>query len=449
MLGNKRSKPEFLRVAALVWLALVVVYALGAVSATKQYWPYSQIHAAWRFVVGHPEERTTLWQKIVNDTGALPLRHVVPPAPKAYPDSAYNALDGLRLNAERVPPLVYLGKGALRGYRVIFGAFNFQQSLYGAILLDPDGKVQNTWQITQNDLPWAHQPDHLIFPHGFEVTRDGSIIVAYEKGTSLTKYDYCGRKQWQLEGGFHHSIDLFDEETFWVWGNTVSRQVYGHELMQLSVEDGSIVRRFSILDIIDANPDIDILGIRQIDSESGSTWAKDPFHYNDIDPLPEELAKHYPNFDAGDLLVSLRSINLVFVVDPHSLKVKWWRQGLARRQHDPDWNARGTITIYNNNMHRGHSSIIEVDPQSMERRTLIDGADYGFYSWMRGKHQELPDGSVLITSSQQGRVFEVAPNGTVTFDFHNTFSEEHGALAVSEARFLSPDYFQELPKCED
>ena len=448
-MGNKRSKPEFLRVAALVWLALVAVYALGAVSATKHYWPYSQIHAAWQFVVGHPEERTTLWQKIVNDAGALPLRHVVPRAPKAYPDSAYDALDGLLLNAERVPPVVYLGKGAPRGYRIVLGVFDFQESLHGAILLDPDGKTQNTWQITQNDLPWTHRPDHLIFPHGFEVTRDGSIIVSYEAGTSLTKYDYCGRKQWQVEGGFHHSIDLFDEETFWVWGNTDSEQLFGLELMRLSVKDGSIVRRFSIFDIIDANPEIDILGIRQIDTDSGATWARDPFHHNDIDPLPKELAKHYRNFSAGDLLVSMRSLNLIFVVDPRSLKVKWWRYGLTRRPHDPDWNARGTITIYNNNMHRGYSSIIEVDPQSMERRTLIDGTDYDFYTWHRGKHEELPDGTMLITSPQQGRVFEVAPDGTVTFDFHNSFSEEHGPLGVSEARFLSPGYFRELPKCED
>ncbi len=432
----------------LVWLALVAFYALGAVSATNQWWPYSQIRAAWRFVAGHPEESTTLWQKILNDAGVLPLRHVVPAAPKAYPDSAYQALDGLHLKAERLAPRLHLGEDAPRGYRIILGVFDFQDSLHGAILLDPDGKVQNTWQITQNDLPWAHRSDKTIFPHGFEVTRDGSIIVAYDSGTSLTKYDYCGRKQWQVRGGFHHSVDLFDEETLWAWGNTGSRRPYGRQLMQVSVADGSVLKRFSIYDIMGANPDIDILGIRQVDTASKATWASDPFHPNDIDPLPKELAGHYPDFRAGDLLVSLRSLNLIFVVDPRSLKVKWWRHGLARRQHDPDWNARGTITIYNNNMHRGYSSIIEVDPRSMERRTLIDGADYDFYTWHRGKHEELPDGTMLITSPEQGRVFEVAPDGTVTFDFHNSFREERGPLSVSEARFLPPDYLQELPECE-
>jgi len=435
--------------AALVWLTLVVAYAVGAVSATKQLWPYAQISAALQFMVGHPEEKTSLWQKISNDLGGLPLRHVVPSAAKAFPDPAYAALDAADWNDEREPPLIYLSKDAPRGYRFLFAPFYFQHSIHGAILLDPDGKVQNVWRVSQDDLPWEHKPDHQIFPHGFEVMRDGSILVAYEKGLSLTRYDYCGRKQWQVAGGFDHSIDLHDDGSFWVWGKANVKNLGRRDLIRMSAKDGSVIRTIAIQDIADANPDIDILGLRQIDGIEGSAWADDPLHPNDIDPLPAALAGYYPGFDAGDLLVSMRSVNLVFVVDPESLEVKWWRHGLARRQHDPDWNDRGTFTIFDNNMHRGQSKIIEVDPRSGARRTMVDGAEYDFYTRHRGKHQELPDGTMLITSSQQGRVFEVAPDGRVTFDFHNRFSEEHGALAVSEARFVPPDFFEELPTCEN
>jgi len=84
----------------------------------------------------------------------------------------------------------------------------------------------------------------------------------------------------------------------------------------------------------------------------------------------------------------------------------------------------------------------------MEHRTLIEGESYEFYTWNRGKHQELENGNFLISSTVQGRAFEVAPDGTVTFDFHNIFSEEHGSLLITEARFLSPDYFYELPECK-
>ena len=436
-------------VVLIVWLTFVIAYSLGAVSYRNQMWPVPQFLDVWGFVGGHPEERTTLFERILNDAGVLPYRYIVPVGPRAYPLSAYEPLEGLPLNDARDPPLVYISEDTDRGYRILVGTFDFENSLHGVVLLDPNGKVQNTWQITQNDLQWPHSPDHLIFPHGFEITKDGSIIVAYDGGNSLTMYDYCGAKQWQLEGGFHHSVDLVGQDSFWTWGNTKRDKPYGSQLMQISVDDGSVLRRFHILEIIAANPEIDILGIRQTESATGAKWAADPFHPNDIDPLPEDLADFYPNFDEGDLLVSLRSLNLIFVVDPQDLKIKWWRQGLGRRQHDPDWNARGSITILNNNMHRRHSGVVEVDPITMDFRTLNDGKKEDFYTWHRGKHQELPSGSILITSTQQGRAFEVATNGAVTFDFHNVFSEEHGSLSVSEAYFVDPNYFRDLPDCAD
>lgn len=447
-IGMKQNSAGF-RTVALLWLTLLAVYSLGSVSATRGWWPYSQVRGVIAFVAGHAEESTTVWQKLLNDTGVLPLRFTVNPAPLAHPRSAYEPLEGLAFDSERDPPLVHVGVGAAQGYRLVTGAFDLQDSIHAALLLDPEGAVQKAWTISQNDLPWPHNPDHLIFPHGVEITRDGSIIVAYDAGSSLTKYDYCGRKLWQVEGGFHHSIDSFDGRSFWVWGSTVSGAIYGENLMQVSTMDGSVLREFSIIDIMEANPEIDILGVRQVDSADESAWAEDPFHPNDIDPLPEELTEFYPKFEAGDLLISLRSLNLIAVVDPADLKVKWWRQGAVRRQHDPDWNERGTITVFNNNMHRGYSGIVEIDPATMERRTLVDGAEHDFYTWHRGKQQELDDGSILVTAADQGRVFEVSADGRVTFDLHNLYSSEHGALALSEARFLPQSYFRELPSCKD
>ena len=134
-------------------------------------------------------------------------------------------------------------------------------------------------------------------------------------------------------------------------------------------------------------------------------------------------------------------------MDPNTLKVKWWRIGQVRRQHDPDWNQRGTITVLNNNMHRGHSSIVEIDPRTYKSRVLVDGEKYHFYTHIQGKHQISPQGSVLITSPQQGRVFEVDANGKVVFEFLNVYDENNRLLYVSEAMLLPLNYFKELPKC--
>ena len=134
-------------------------------------------------------------------------------------------------------------------------------------------------------------------------------------------------------------------------------------------------------------------------------------------------------------------------MDPNSRKVKWWRQGLTRRQHDPDWNARGTITIFDNNMHRDYSRVFELDPQSFTADIVVDGEAYDFYSWHRGKHQVMPQGGYMVTSSEQGRVFETDGNGDVVFEFFNRFSDSGRNLVVSEGRFFAPDYFDEFPSC--
>jgi hypothetical protein len=434
-----------LSILALSWLIFLAAFAGGVVTAERKTWPYPLIQEWLAFIAGHAEERTTLGQKLQNDLGLAPARHLVTPAALAHPDAAYRPLSGIPLRDRRAPPRVYLDPAAPRGYRVIVGTFDMTEGLHGAVLLDPDGAVQRVWPLSQQNVAWPHEPDTNVFPHGFAILPDGAVIAAFDSGASLVKYDYCGREQWRLKGLFHHSITLDGAGNLWTWGR-------GEHLKQVRVADGRIVRSFTIPEIMQANPEIDIFGIRQQDDGKRSKWAKGGggrFHANDIDPLPAERAARFPGFVAGDLLISVRSINLVFVLDPDSLKVKWWRQGLTRRPHDADWSPRGVITIYDNNMHRKPSRIVEVDPATMTSRVLVDGARHDFYTWHRGKHQELPGGHMLITSPQQGRVFEVASDGAVTFDFHNFYDDGKRSLVVSEGLFLPPDYFRELPSCAE
>ena len=138
------------------------------------------------------------------------------------------------------------------------------------------------------------------------------------------------------------------------------------------------------------------------------------------------------------------------MLNPDNRKIRWWRQGIARRPHDPDWQPDGTITVYNNNMHREWSTIVSVDPVSYRHEVLLDGADYGFFSHVRGKHQVLDTGGMLVTSTQDGWAFEVDENGEIVFEFLNLMDEEDKmVMSLAEARYLPLDYFQELPTCSE
>ena len=140
-----------------------------------------------------------------------------------------------------------------------------------------------------------------------------------------------------------------------------------------------------------------------------------------------------------------------FVVDPDSLKVKWWRMGPWRRQHDPDWQQDGRITVYDNNMHRSPSRIVAISPQTFRTEILANGTDLDFYSWNRGQHQITPGGNLLITIPNQGRVIELDQDGEIVLEFLNSFDQgSNENLLVSEALYLPEDFFEfeEFPSCD-
>jgi hypothetical protein len=126
--------------------------------------------------------------------------------------------------------------------------------------------------------------------------------------------------------------------------------------------------------------------------------------------------------------------------------------GAWRRQHDPDWQPDGTITVFNNNMHRGVSHIVKIDPKTYQTQIVFDGTQEHFYTWMRGKHEYLPSGHLSLISTQQGRLFEVNSEGKVVLEVINQYMKDKNLnLLLSESRFITPDFFhfnlKEKSKC--
>ena len=424
---------------AVMYLGAIVIGVWGYCVGKHHWWPYSLIKQVSEFVEGDPEEvKTTVIQKLTNDFGGEPHRKLVTyDANRAHPERTYQTLKLPRKRARRADPQVYLNERATQGLRFIYGSFDHQEGLNGALLLSPDGELLWEWVVHERQISWKQAAtEERKFPHGVLVRADGSLIFSFDNGVSLQKFDRCSRQLWATKSRVDHSLN-FDPDGR-IWG-VVSPD-------KLAVFDAKSGKRAKVVNMkrwVYSNPAIDPLGLRQIDYNNKSRWSTRGggyWHPNDAEPLPAAYAKAFPQFEPGDLLVSFRSINLIFVISPKSQKIKWWRIGAWRRQHDPDWRPDGTITVFNNNMHQKVSSIVKIDPKTYQHEVIFDGVKEKFYTWMRGKHEILDNGHIVVSSPQQGRVFEVTPEGEVVFEFVNRYDDQR-TLLVSEMVTLPVDYF--------
>jgi len=184
------------------------------------------------------------------------------------------------------------------------------------------------------------------------------------------------------------------------------------------------------------------------EKKPGYKQETDLFHPNDIEVLSSDLDEKFPQFSAGDLMLSFRNLHLVAVIDPVSYKIKWWSNGPWRFQHDPDFTDDGKISVYNNNSDHARSEIIKIDPSTMKvSNELLDG-ETRFYSCVLGKHQYLPNGNVLIVVPQEGRVLVLSRNGNKVLEFNNVIQDLDGINAhVSDGMWLPKDFFDKIPEC--
>jgi hypothetical protein len=343
--------------------------------------------------------------------------------------------------------IVRRGSGSpARGWRVIVGTFKVDQTIqHAAVLLSPELEIVHSWPLTE-DAATIERPPWLVLPHGFTMLKDGSVIYAFDRGTTLSRKDWCGRTIWTVQGKFSHAVAP-DDTGATVW-TTISAGIDDPEqnrIIQIAVDNGRIVRDFSLADVISANPDIDVLELRRLHANLFTTnakgrpgrWTFDPFHLNDVEPLPRSLANSFPMFSPGDLLISAREINLVFVLDPSTLAIKWWVIGATIRQHDPDWAANGKVSVFNNRMARDYSEIVDIDPATSAKTVVVDGRKIDFYSRTRGKHEVFPMGGRMITSSKQGRAIELSADGQIALEYYIMLREEGPIFGlISETLFL-------------
>lgn len=154
--------------------------------------------------------------------------------------------------------------------------------------------------------------------------------------------------------------------------------------------------------------------------------STDPTHINSIRELP-------PNrwFDSGDkrfrpgnILVSARNLNTVFIIDKSTGDVVWQYSERLDAQHEavmiPEGHpGAGLIMLFNNGLGNAYayrrSALQAVDP--LTGSVVWRFRHPHFFSAVAGSQQVLPNGNVLVGSSHGGRAFEITPAGRIVWQW--------------------------------
>jgi len=350
------------------------------------------------------------------------------------------------------PPGVFIPDPAVmpKGWRAIM-AFDVDAKIYVVSLYDEAGIVAHQWPVLDPSGFDKFSARNLITPHGLIVGRDGSIIVNSDAIGVLKKIDRCGRQVWRREDWHHHEMSTDDEGYIWSWRGEGSNESSRQWIDRLDPLTGKTVESISLNDeILKSHDDqIAILGVGLAPADSGNPDA-DIFHPNDVEILTRDLAPHFPMFNAGDMLISLRNLDTIAVIDRRTHKIKWFARGPWRRQHDPDFTETGEISVFNNNfpgygshvVDREASSILAIDPATGHIRQILGPEQASFFSQEMGAHSWVTNQVISIVTPFQARVieFDLAAGDTI-FEYNNEIREgvaAHVAMAV----WLPPNYFE-------
>ncbi|MBT0667850.1 hypothetical protein HT136_05655 [Novosphingobium profundi] len=337
------------------------------------------------------------------------------------------------------------GAAPRKGWRMLYGIFTIDaKPQYGVLVLSPQMAIEKVVVIDGAMLERHHfSVGQAPYPHGFALLRDGSMLMAFDTDYTPLRVDPCGKRVWAGDEGLTHAFTPDDAQRFG-WGMGAR-----DDLLKVDLASGKTVREIAWQDIAEANPQVSIFAMRRMDDNAlgdnprgdAGRYYDDSAHINDAEPLPAAFAGAFPEFAAGDLLISMRSLNLVLVLDPRSLEIKWFTNDLTLRQHDADWNPDGSITVFDNQNGRDYSRIMRFDPSGTKAPSVaLDGRGYDFYSRIRGKQQGLPGGGFLVTSSQQGRAFEVDATGRMVWELLVRDPRNPGRnFVLSEADFFPSD----------
>ncbi|TNE89428.1 MAG: hypothetical protein EP330_11235 [Deltaproteobacteria bacterium] len=286
-------------------------------------------------------------------------------------------------------------------------------------LMTLDGEVVHRWGLPQEQVfpqQVAEGGKASAFYRRARLLPDGGVVTMFVD-YGVFRLDRDNQVVWTWQGGPHHDLQVVGDE-LWVLTRAPAMR---EELdpTEPIVDDGVVV--------LDLATGAEKRSFRLFDAIADSDFASlvhdfrrrkdDVFHTNTLQVLDGRHAVANPAFAAGNLLLSMRHVDLVLVVDPVAEKVVWAMSGLWHRQHEPTLTPEGRLLVFDNRGIWPRSRVLEVDPATQRITWSHDGGDVPIISATCGTAARLPNGHTMIVASDTGRAVEVTPDHEVVWEF--------------------------------
>lgn len=319
-------------------------------------------------------------------------------------------------------------------------------------IINMEGEILHQWKTSFEYSNQKNKPDrdHQVF----KLLENGdALVLSYEKG--LARIDWNSEPIWNLDGFFHHDIQVSDKYIYTLkWKNNFI-EYNGHvlpimdEILVTLDHNGNIISEVSlfetfrhllpdeayenILKLLYEEEIYELMQERPKDYYLKSNLAWDIFHMNALYYIDADT----DFFREGQFLVSMRSINTIAVFDLDTMKTVWEYTGDLIKQHNPILLSNGNILVYNNGgvenlsssiingkeimraAKRMYTEIIEIDPFNKKIVWKYVGKPKkSFFSKIMGSVQRLKNGNTLIVDSVNGVIYEITPNKEIVWEHH-------------------------------
>lgn len=294
-----------------------------------------------------------------------------------------------------------------------------------AVLMSMNGRMLHRWTVDFTDLWPGYRPPDYVRITGHQYWRrvhafpNGDLLALHE-GIGLVKLDRRSKVLWKQRDNFHHDFAVTANGHIYALNRTMQPRTAapGEEpfLMEpiLSVLDaqGTELRRIPLIPCF-KNSDYASLLTRL--ASSG-----DLFHENTIQAFDGSLADRSPLFAAGNVLISIWTLDTIAIINPDQERVLWAMSGLWHRQHESALLPSGNMIVFDNRGNRGGSRILEFDPFTQRVVWTYAPEDPAqFHSEWCGGLQRLTNGNTLVTETNSGRALELTPTGDRVWEFIN------------------------------